>query len=83
VKPPLLFGYIRIFAIPGVLKLKTPVGAEKCSYNYDYIYEAVWWCPRVCLATVRADLGHLQRLAYVSIRGSISTAPWMLLRLVV
>lgn len=31
------------------------------------MYMVVVWWPRVCLATVRADLGLLQRVAQVSI----------------
>jgi hypothetical protein len=38
------------------------------------MYMVVVWWPGVCLATVRADLGHLQRLAQVSITESVSTA---------
>jgi hypothetical protein len=44
----------------------------------------MWW-PRVGLATVRAELGHLQRLACVSITGVVSmtlmAAPRVLLGL--
>jgi hypothetical protein len=39
------------------------------------MYVAIVWWPRVGLATVRAELGHLQRLACVSITGSVRTAP--------
>jgi hypothetical protein len=38
-------------------------------------YVAIVWWPRVGLAMVGAELGHMQRLAHVSITGSVRTAP--------
>jgi hypothetical protein len=70
----------RLFTTPGGLKLKTVQWLYKSVVGTMLIYMVVGWWPRVCLATVRADLGHLQRLADASIKGSVSTAPWILFR---